>query len=82
MEKNEMKYYKVTVIRGHLGNRYNHGLITFYYVAYNIMHAMALAKKQGGVKHGRMPLNCQEVTKEEYEANRRINAYNRAMCKR
>lgn len=78
----EMKYYKVTCTRGHLGKGYQHGLITFYYVAYNILHAMNMAKRQGGVKHDRLPLNCQEISREEYEQGRRMNAYRRAMCKR
>ena len=76
-----MKYNKVTCMRGHLGRGYTHGLITFYYVAESIMHAINIAKKQGGVKHSRMPVNCVEITYEEYITNKKVNAYDRALCR-
>lgn len=76
-----MRYFKVTVIRGHLGQGYTHGTLTFYYQARNLLEAMDKAKRQGGVKHDRMPLNACECSKEEYEANIQTSAYVRGHCK-
>lgn len=76
-----MRYFKVTVVRGHLGQGYGHGTLTFYYQARNLLEAMDRAKKQGGVKHDRMPLNACECSKEEYEANIGVSAYVRGHCK-
>lgn len=73
-----MRYYKATVVRGHQGRGIHNGVITFYFQAKNAVEAMDLAKRQGGVKHSRLPLNCQEVTMEEYQANIVTSAYARA----
>lgn len=76
-----MRYFKITVIRGHLGTGYSHGTMTFYCKAKNLLEAMDEARRHGGVKHTKMPLNAQECSKEEYEANIKISAYERAHCK-
>lgn len=76
-----MRYFKVTIQRGHMGTGYSHGVLTFYYQARNLLEAMDKAKRQGGVKHGRLPLNACECSREEYEANIHTSAYKRGMCK-
>lgn len=76
-----MKYYAVTMVRGHQGTKVNNGLITFYYECNDIFTAMNRAKNQPGVKHNRCPVSCREVTREEYLRMSRVSAYKRAGCK-
>ena len=66
-----VKYYKVVVMRGHMGSNYDH-----------MISAMDNARKHGGVKHNRLPANAVEITAEEYYANRGSNAYDRACCRK
>lgn len=75
------KYYAVTMVRGHQGTKVNEGLITFYYKAENLFQAINRAKKQPGVKHSRCPESARECTREEYEENIKISAYERAGVK-
>lgn len=75
-----MKYYAVTMERGHVGLGRS-ATITFYYKARDIFEAAAKARKQGGVKHSRFPVACKEVTKEEYCENIKISAYERAKAR-
>lgn len=77
-----MRYFKATVVRGHLGVKYNHGTITFYEMARNALEAMDKARAHGGVKHSRIPVNCQEISKEEYLLGMKVNAYDRAFCRK
>lgn len=76
-----MRYFKVTCVRGHLGTRYQHGTISFYECGKNMLEAMDKARRHGGVKHDKLPLACEEVSKAEYEANIKVSAYVRAKCK-
>lgn len=76
-----MKYYKVVVTRGHMGAYYQHATMTFYERAENMMSAIDMARKHGGVKHNRLPCQATEITADEYYANRGTNAYERAYCK-
>lgn len=75
------KYYKVTVIRGHMGVGYDHATMTFYEKAENLLKAMDKARKHGGVKHSRLPTTAQEITREEFYQNIHTNAYARAGTK-
>lgn len=70
-----MEYFKVTAIKGHYGANNDNNLITFYYASKDIFSAMRSAKKQGGVKHSRLPLSCTRVSKEEYLSHCGISAY-------
>ena len=76
-----MKYYAITCIRGHQGARNDNALITFYVEATDIIAAAKVAQRMGGIKHTKMPVNCKQITKEEYEFRRKENAYRRAMAK-
>ena len=62
-----MKYYAITCIRGHQGARNDNALITFYVEAKDIITAAKVAQRMGGIKHTKMPLNCKQITKEEYD---------------
>ena len=60
-----MKFYKVQVTLGHLGCGY--GLEAWLYVkAKNMYSAIKKAQKFPGVKHGRLPKQALEISKEEY----------------
>lgn len=72
-----MKYYKVLCERAHVGKGRT-AYITFYYEAENALHATNKAKRQRGTKRSKLPLACQEVTKEEYMENISTSAYVRA----
>lgn len=75
-----MKYYKVTVTRGHTGLREHATYLTFYIVADNISHASKIALRMNGVKHhGRIPIAAREITYEEYAEGRKISAYKRGV---
>lgn len=76
-----MRYFKITMQRGHVRTGYNHACITFYYKARNLLEAMDFAKRQGGVKHSRLPLNAQEIDEAEYNRGIAVNAYVRAGAK-
>lgn len=69
-----MKYYAMTMERGHVGTRNYDAHITFYIAAENMMHAMSIAKRMPGVKHSRMPFG-KEITYAEYASHRGENAY-------
>ncbi len=75
-----MKFYKVLCPRGHVGTK-RYATITFYFAAQDAWTAMERGRKMGGVKHSRMPLSCVEITQEEYEQNRRRNAYEAAFAR-
>ena len=78
---NSMQYSAITCIRGHQGARNDNALITFYVEAKDIIAAAKVAQRMGGIKHTKMPVNCKQITKEEYEFRRKENAYKRAMAK-
>ena len=80
-EGKSMKYYAITCVRGPQGARNNNALITFYVEAKDIIAAAKVAQRMGGIKHTKMPVNCKQITKEEYEFRRKENAYKRAMAK-
>jgi len=67
------KYYKVTMERGHVGRGYS-AHITFYIWGYNTLQAMDVARKMPGVKHSRLPVSCIEISKEEFDAQKRARA--------
>lgn len=75
-----MRYYKSTIARGHVGSGNHNALITFYYRCNNMIEAMDLAKKQGGVKHSQIP-KVVEISKAEYDREIKENAYRRAGAK-
>lgn len=75
-----MKFYKVLCPRGHVGTK-RYATITFYFAAQDAWTAMERGRKMGGVKHSRMPLSCVEISQEEYEQNRRRNAYEAAFAR-
>ena len=70
------RYYKVTMRRGHVGYGYT-AHITFYIWGKNALHAMDIARKMPGVKHGELPVSCIEITEEEFNSqkNNKRNAY-------
>lgn len=70
------KYYKVTMERGHVGRGYS-AYITFFIWGYNTLHAMDIARKMPGIKHSRLPVSCVEITKAEFDAQKKShsNAY-------
>lgn len=72
-----MKYYKVICERAHVGKGVT-AYITFYYRANNVIEAINKAKRQRGTKRRKLPIACQEVSKEEYENNIKTSAYVRA----
>lgn len=72
-----MKYYKVICERAHVGKGRT-AYITFYYKVNNVIEAINKAKRQRGTKRNKLPLACQEVSKEEYESNIKTSAYVRA----
>ena len=71
-----VKYYKVTVERGHMGMG-NSLETVFYFKAQNAYHAMCLARKMPSVKHSKVPLKTVEITEEEYREGRKVSAYHR-----
>lgn len=75
-----MKFYKVLCPRGHVGTK-RYATITFYFAAQDAWTAMERGRKMGGVKHSWMPLSCVEISQEEYEQNRRRNAYEAAFAR-
>ena len=74
-----MRYYKVVMPRGHVGIGHE-AYITFYFRAKNLISAMDKAKKMGGVKHTKMPVNVAEVDESVYLANINESAYVRAFA--
>lgn len=75
-----MKYYAMTMERGHVGTGNFDQHITFYFAAESMLKAMDLAKKMPGVKHSRMPMG-KEITYEEYLSKRGYNAYSASGAK-
>ena len=71
-----MKYYLITCHRGHCGCS-NSTDITFAIVAENLLHACNIARKMPSVKHTRLAIYGREITKEEYDERRKVNAYHR-----
>ena len=71
---NTMRYFKVRVLRGHLGCGKNHE-ITFFVEARDIIKAVTIALKMPGVKHNCYSPFAEEVTEEEYEKARKTSAY-------
>ena len=61
-----MKYFKVKVILGHLGN--GKGVSVWVYIkSSSIMSAIKKAQNIPGVKHGKLPLEAKEISLAEYE---------------
>lgn len=71
------RYFLITCHRGHCGNGHS-SAITFAFAAKNLIEAMDMGKKMPSVKHTRMIMAGKEITLEEYEDYRAINAYQRA----
>ena len=69
------RYWKITMVRGHAGKGNFNNLITFYFIAKNIMEAITMAKKMPGVKHRLPPRVACEISYEEYCAGRVESAY-------
>ena len=73
-----MKYYKVMVLLGHVGNR--KGVPTWLYIeAENIIKAIDEARKFPGVKHSRLPDKAMEISYEDYLEGRETKNYNTKM---
>lgn len=71
-----LKFYKVTVERGHMGMG-NSLETVFYFKAHDAYHAMCLARKMPSVKHSKLPLHTVEITEEEYREGRKVSAYHK-----
>ena len=69
-----MKYFAMTMERGHVGTKNFDCHITFYIAADSMVHAMNIAKKMPGVKHSRMPFG-REISYAEFAAHKGENAY-------
>lgn len=70
------KYYKVTVLAGHVGAGKSRDLI-LYIKAPDIITATEQAKKMPAVKHDKSVQYAEEITKEEYLEGRKTSAYNK-----
>lgn len=75
-----MKYYRVLCQRGHVGTKRS-STITFFFEAENALSAMEKGRNMPGVKHGKLPLECKEITAAEYMRNLQRNAYEAAFAK-
>lgn len=75
-ETKEKKYYAVTVPQGHCGAKQSRD-ITFYFEAYDALHAMNLARRMPSVKHSRICSKTREISKEEYLEKRKVSSYHR-----
>lgn len=74
-----MRYWKVSVTRGHMGTGKNHGILTFFFKANNALEASDRALRMPGVKHsGHAPLSVKEISVTEYTQGRKVSAYDRA----
>lgn len=71
-----MRYYKVSVLRGHVGYG-SYVPITFFISAKNALDASEKAKSMSGVKHSRPIMSCVPITATEYMEGRKISAYER-----
>lgn len=71
-----MRYFMVTVERGHCGNKHS-SIIKFAFESKNLIEAMDRAKKMPSVKHTRGIVFGKEITKIEYEEYISISAYDR-----
>lgn len=69
-----MKYYLITCHRGHCG-RGRSTDITFAIVARDLLQAMDKARKMPSVKHTRLAIYGREISQEEFNERRKINAY-------
>jgi len=72
-----MRYFKITCHRGHCGTGHS-SAITFAFEAKNLIAAMDMAKKMPSVKHSRVIMSGNEISKEEYKDYIAISAYKRA----
>lgn len=70
-----IKYYKVSVERGHTGRKHYRLDCCFFVKAGNMVEAMDFAKNMPGMKHGRCPMFAKEITAAEYFEGRKVNAY-------
>ena len=71
------RYFLITCHRGHCGNGHS-SAITFAFEAKNLIEAMDMGKRMPSVKHTRMIMAGKEITEEEYNDYREINAYQRS----
>lgn len=71
-----MKYYLVSCHRGHCGIGRSTD-IQFAISANNILEACDRAKKMPSVKHTRMVISAKEITFEEFQIKKKVNAYDR-----
>ena len=71
------RYFLITCHRGHCGNGHS-SAITFAFEAKNLIEAMDMCKRMPSVKHTRMIMAGKEITEEEYNDYREINAYQRS----
>lgn len=72
-----MRYFKITCHRGHCGTGHS-SAITFVFEAKNLIAAMDMAKRMPSVKHSRVIMSGNEISKEEYKDYIAISAYKRA----
>ena len=73
-----MRYFKVMVQLGHMGNGKSRETYLFIY-ADSILKAMSIAKRTPAVKHSLLPLSVQEITEEEFKEGRKNDPYENAM---
>ncbi len=71
------RYFLITCHRGHCGNGHS-SVITFAFEAKNLIEAMDMGKRMPSVKHTRMIMAGKEISIDEYNEYRKINAYERS----
>lgn len=71
------RYFLITCHRGHCGNGHS-STITFAFEAKNLIEAMDMGKRMPSVKHTRMIMSGKEISIDEYNEYRKINAYERS----
>lgn len=71
-----MKYYMITCVRGHVGNRKGTD-IKFAIEAVGMAEAIAIARKMPSVKHSRFICCGKEISEQEYKEYRSVSAYER-----
>lgn len=70
-------YYRVEILAGHCAHTSDEDVFVFYFVARDIIEAMALARRMPGVKHNRTNAigSVKEITKDKYIIGRQVSAY-------
>ena len=70
-----MKYYAITMERGHVGTGNFSQHITFYIAANDMLSACDIARHMPGVKHSRFPVKATAIDQTVFEMQK-MNKYN------